>query len=59
MFGSSESDLDRCHPLITESRGGLPQPQLLGRVNPTALAWRQAARPKISGSQSLSALDVR
>eukprot|EP00971_Amphidinium_carterae_P141119 2796447-Amphidinium_carterae.1 len=45
-----------CNTLNTESRGGLPRPQLAGRANPTALVWRQrAAGPKMRGSQTLRA----
>eukprot|EP00971_Amphidinium_carterae_P243632 4838383-Amphidinium_carterae.2 len=46
-------EFERCSTLVIECRGGLPQPQLLGRANPTGLAW-QAANPKMRGSQSLS-----
>eukprot|EP00971_Amphidinium_carterae_P332789 6467120-Amphidinium_carterae.1 len=46
-------NLDRCNTLITWCMGGRPQPQLAGRANSTALAWRQRSGPKNCGSQSL------
>eukprot|EP00971_Amphidinium_carterae_P195434 3878431-Amphidinium_carterae.1 len=50
---SESVSLDRYNTLITESTFGLARPQLPGRANSTALAWRQRASPKDRGSQSL------
>eukprot|EP00971_Amphidinium_carterae_P124109 2458358-Amphidinium_carterae.1 len=42
---SESVSLERCNTVITESTGGLPRPQLAGRANSTALAWKQRAGP--------------